>query len=129
MTEIMSSSNLLKLVAGIAVAGSMTVASPEAALANCGHEWAKPGTYTISGNFRGKQETAGAELTRDCRIELKIPGVFTGGPVARDGRCVRFTFKIDKEKQLFKGRWCDATAVVDWKGKRVEANIRRVGFR
>ncbi len=125
----MYSSTLLKLAAGMAVAGSMTIAGSGTAHASCGQDWAKPGTYTISGNFRGKPETAGAELTRDCRIELKIPGVFTGGPVSRDGRCVRFTFKIDKERGLFKGRWCEETAVVDWKGKRVEANVRRVGFR
>jgi hypothetical protein len=30
---------------------------------------------------------------------------------------------------MFKGQWCDNTATVNWKGKRVEASIRRVGFR
>ena len=83
----------------------------------------------ITGNFRGSEESAGAELTRDCRIQLKIPGVYTGGPVSKDGKCVRFTFKVDKEKGLFKGRWCNDIATVDWKGKNVQARIRKVGFK
>jgi hypothetical protein len=116
------------LLAGTIVTAAL-VAQPVSASANCGHEWARPGTYTISGNFRGKKETAGAEVTRDCRIQIKVPGVFTGGPIRSDGKCVTFTFKVDKEPGLFKGRWCDATATVNWKGKRVQASIRRVGFR
>ena len=120
--------NLLKppaIIAGM----SFLFFMPAQASAGCGHEWAKPGTYTITGNFRGSEESAGAELTRDCRIELKIPGVYTGGPVSKDGKCVRFTFKVDKEKGLFKGRWCNEVATVNWKGKNVEARIRKVGFR
>jgi hypothetical protein len=72
-------SNLL--MAG-AVAAVAMAAQTSSASANCGHDWAKPGTYTISGNFRGKNETAGAEVTRDCRIQIKVPGVYTGGPIA-----------------------------------------------
>jgi hypothetical protein len=120
--------NLMKLPALLAGATLMCLL-PAEANAGCGHEWAKPGTYTITGNFRGTEESAGAELTRDCRIELKIPGVYTGGPVSKDGQCVRFTFKVDKEKGLFKGRWCNDTATVNWKGKDVQARIRKVGFR
>jgi hypothetical protein len=42
---------------------------------------------------------------------------------------VRFTFKVDKEKGLFKGRWCNDKAMVDWKGNKIVASIRRVGMR
>ena len=94
--------------------------------ATCGAAWAEPGTYKITGNFRGKPESAGAELTRDCRINLKIPGVYTGGPVRRAGKCLRFTFKIDKQKRLYRGRWCEGFAVVDWKGKDVRAKVKPV---
>ena len=121
----MDSVNLLKGAALFAAAG-VALLAPAEARAACGQDWAEPGTYSITGNFRGKPESAGAELTRDCRIELKIPGVYTGGPVKRDGRCVRFTFKIDKEKGLFKGRWCNDTATVNWKGKDVTASVRKV---
>jgi len=109
-------------LAGLGFSGIGKVANA----APCGADWAEPGTYKITGNFRGKKESAGAELTRDCRINLKIPGVFTGGPVKRSGKCLRFTFKIDKEKQLFKGRWCKGFAVVDWKGKDVRAKVKPV---
>lgn len=120
--------NLMKLPALLAGAAFMSFL-PAQANAGCGHEWAEPGTYMITGNFRGSEESAGAELTRDCRIQLKIPGVYTGGPVRKDGKCVRFTFKVDKEKGLFKGRWCNDVATVDWKGKNVQARIRKVGFK
>lgn len=117
----------LCIMAGIAVAGlNFSGTANVAHAAACGAAWAEPGIYKITGNFRGKSESAGAELTRDCRINLKIPGVFTGGPVKRAGKCLRFTFKIDKEKQLFKGRWCEGFAVVDWKGKDVRAKVKAV---
>ena len=77
-------------LAGLGFSGIGKVANA----APCGADWAEPGTYKITGNFRGKKESAGAELTRDCRINLKIPGVFTCGPVKRSGKCLRFTFKI-----------------------------------
>lgn len=117
---------LLTLIALAAGAGSGTFSGTARAAAMCGHAWAEPGLYKITGNFRGSPESAGAELTRDCRIELKIPGVFTGGPVKADGKCIRFTFKISNEDGLFKGRWCDRTATVDWKGRNVEASITKV---
>ena len=85
----------LFIMAGVTMAamnfsGTTNVAHASA----CGAVWAEPGTYKITGNFRGKKESAGAELTRDCRINLKIPGVYTGGRVKRSGKCLRFTFKI-----------------------------------
>lgn len=109
-------------LAGLSFSGIATVANA----APCGADWAEPGTYKITGNFRGKKESAGAELTRDCRINLKIPGVYTGGRAKRSGKCLRFTFKIDKEKQLFRGKWCKGFAVVDWKGKDVRAKVKAV---
>lgn len=115
------------IVVGVAAASLNFVAVTNVAhAAACGANWAEPGVYKITGNFRGKKESAGAELTRDCRIDLKIPGVYTGGRVKRAGGCLRFTFKIDKEKKLFKGRWCDGFAVVDWKGKNVRADVKAV---
>ena len=117
----------LLIMAGIAVTAlGFSGTDHSAHAAACGATWAEPGTYKITGNFRGKRESAGAELTRDCRISLKIPGVYTGGPVKRSGKCLRFTFKIDKEKRLFKGRWCDGFAVVNWKGKDVRAQVKAV---
>lgn len=115
------------LLAGFGIASLGSIAPAEAA-GLCGHDWAEPGKYMITGNFRGKEESAGAELTRDCRINLKIPGVYTGGRISKDGNCVRFTFKVEDEQGLFKGRWCNDTATVNWKGKDVQATIRRVGF-
>ena len=115
------------ILAGIAAAGLSSSATGNLAYAaTCGAAWAEPGTYKITGNFRGKPESAGAELTRDCRINLKIPGVYTGGPVRRAGKCLRFTFKIDKQKRLYRGRWCKGFAVVDWKGKDVRAKVKPV---
>lgn len=116
-------------VAGLAIAsvGIMAIGNVQSAnAAACGAAWASPGTYKITGNFRGKPESAGAELTRDCRIDLKIPGVYTGGRVKKSGDCLRFTFKIDKEKELYKGTWCDGYAVVDWKGKDIRATVKSV---
>jgi hypothetical protein len=126
----MRAANLLKLPALVAGSGIMFLGftAPVQAVGLCGHDWAEPGKYMITGNFRGKEESAGAELTRDCRINLKIPGVYTGGKVSKDGGCVRFTFKVEDEQGLFKGRWCNDTATVNWKGKDVQATIRRVGF-
>ena len=115
-------------ILGLAViaAGFSMPASDSAHAKSCGHSWAEPGTYKITGNFRGKTESAGASLTRDCKIDLKIPGVYTGGPVRRAGKCLSFTFKIDDVKGLHKGRWCDDYAIVTWKGKDVRAKIRKV---
>jgi len=110
------------VLAGLSFSGTANVANAAA----CGATWAEPGTYKITGNFRGTKESAGAELTQDCRINLKIPGFYTGGPVKRSGKCLRFTFKIDKEKRLFRGRWCKGFAVVDWKGKDVRAVVKSV---
>jgi len=116
----------LFILAGVAVAGLNFIPASPAHASACGASWAQTGVYKVTGNFRGTEESAGAELTRDCRIELKIPGVYTGGPVKKSGDCLRFTFKIDKENALFKGKWCDGYAVVDWKGKDVRADVKKV---
>jgi hypothetical protein len=116
----------LFIVAGLAATGLSFIATSPVHASACGANWAKTGIYKVTGNFRGKTESAGAELTRDCRINLKIPGVYTGGRVKKAGSCLRFTFKIDKERRLYKGRWCDGYAVVDWKGKDVRARVKKV---
>ena len=115
-------------ILGLAVltVGMVKFSTGGAQAAACGYSWAEPGTYKITGNFRGKVESAGASLTRDCRISLKIPGVYTGGPVKRSGKCLAFTFKIEEVKGLHRGRWCDDYAIVTWKGKDVHAKIRKV---
>ena len=51
-------------VAGLAIAsvGIMAIGNVQSAnAAACGAAWASPGTYKITGNFRGKPESAGAE--------------------------------------------------------------------
>ena len=71
----------------------------------CIHSWAIPGTYTISGAFRGKVETAGAHLSRNCRVKIRVPGVFSGTKVTRAGQCLKFSFKIEGIKTAFSAKW------------------------
>ncbi len=112
----------------IAIAGVQAISADPAQAKNCGHEWAEPGTYVVSGNFRGKPEKAGAELTRDCRVVLKIPGVTTSTKAKLKGNCLLFSFKVDKQG-VFKGSWCDDYAVVPWGGQSVRADVRKVGYK
>ncbi len=98
----------------------------EAAAKACIHSWAIPGTYVISGNFRGKVETAGARLTRDCRVIIRVPGVFSGRKVRKAGRCLRFGFKVEGIKKAFSAKWCNKIGSLPWKGKIIRARIRLV---
>ena len=117
---------LLAAAAGLAM---MLPAAPraDAAPTNCGHPWAVPGTYTITGNFRGKVEMAGARLTRDCRVVLQIPGVFSGAKVRKAGRCLRFSFKVEGQQRAFNADWCGATGTVPWQGRNIQVSVTRVG--
>ncbi len=113
----------------ILVSGLILVALPANAEQSktCYLAWAKPGSYTISGNFRGKVETAGARLTRDCRIHIRVPGVASGTKVRKAGRCLRFGFKINGVKRAFTAKWCNTVGYLPWKGRRIKARVRRTG--
>ena len=78
------------LAAGMA--GAFLLADVNTAMAaDCGQSWAKPGRYKISGSFRGKNESTNTFLGKDCRINLQVPGVFTGGKVRKSGQCLEFS--------------------------------------
>ncbi len=92
----------------------------------CTFSWALPGTYKLSGDFRGTVEVATARLTHDCRVYFQVPGVFSGGPVRRSGRCLKFRFKVNGETKIFSARWCNTYGVVPWKGRNVRAAVTRI---
>ncbi|WP_337660208.1 hypothetical protein [Anderseniella sp. Alg231-50] len=96
------------------------------AATRCIFNWAQPGTYKMSGNFRGTTEAATARLTHDCRVYFQVPGVFSGGPVRRSGRCLKFRFKVDGEARIFSARWCNTYGVVPWQGRDVRASVTRI---
>jgi hypothetical protein len=76
---------LLSILMGVvtAIVVFAISASETQAARNCGYGWAVPGTYRITGDFRGTTESGTAKLTNDCRVILQIPGVFSGGSVRR----------------------------------------------
>lgn len=92
----------------------------------CVFDWAVPGTYKVSGNFRGTTEAATARLTNDCRVIFQLPGVFSGGPVRRSGNCLRFRFKVEGERRIFSARWCNTLGIVPWQGRNVRARVSRL---
>jgi len=91
--------------------------------ADCGQSWAKPGRYKISGSFRGKNESTNAFLGKDCRINLQVPGVFTGGKVRKSGKCLEFSFKIENDASVFKAKWCDSYGLIPWQDKTIRAKV------
>jgi hypothetical protein len=103
-------------------------ATPDSAQAarKCIFNWAVPGTYKVSGNFRGTTEAATARLTNDCRVFFQVPGVFSGGPVRRSGRYLRFSFKVEGERRIFSARWCNTFGIVPWQGRNVRARVSRL---
>lgn len=92
----------------------------------CVFTWAVPGTYKVSGNFRGTTEAATARLTNDCRVIFQVPGVFSGGPVRRSGKCLKFSFKVEGERRIFSARWCNTLGIVPWRGRNVRARVSRL---
>lgn len=92
----------------------------------CIFNWAQPGTYKLSGDFRGTVETATARLTHDCRVFFQVPGVFSGGAVRRSGRCLKFRFKVEGEAKVFSAKWCNTFGVVPWQGRDVKAAVTRI---
>ena len=106
---------------GMLALAAMTL--PAAAASNCTFAWAQPGTYVISGNFRGSVESTTARLTPTCKIVLNIPGVFTGGPLRRAGQCLKFSFKVEGKKQAFNALWCKGYGIVPWQGRNIRASV------
>ena len=116
--------NIVRAVAAAGMAGVFLFADANyAAAADCGYSWAKPGRYKISASFRGKNESTNAFLGKDCRIRLQVPGVFTGGKVSKNGKCLAFSFKVEGEAEVFKAKWCDDYGLVPWKDKTIRAEI------
>ena len=99
--------------------------APPAVARTCIFDWAVPGSYEITGNFRGQAETVWAQLTNDCRVTISLPGVFTGGALKRAGKCLAFSFRVENERQTFTARWCNSYGVVPWQGREVRATIVR----
>jgi len=99
--------------------------APASAGNHCIHSWARPGTYIVSGNFRGSVESANIYLTSDCRVVIPLPGVFTGGRLARAGHCLRFSFKVQGHKKVFTARWCDSYGVVPWGERAIRIAVKR----
>jgi hypothetical protein len=116
----------LMTLAGLLLAILLLAASPAEAARTCGYGWAVPGTYKVSGDFRGTTESASAKLTNDCRVILQIPGVFSGGGVSRSGGCLLFRFKVEGEAGVFTARWCDSYGIVPWQGRNIRAAVTRI---
>ena len=116
-----------RITAIVAVAIVTTVGSmaPALSAAPCIHSWAKPGKYTIQGKLNQRTQRTTAHLSNNCRVSFNLPGVFTGGPVKKAGACLRFTFKVQKQPQVFVARWCNSYAVVPWKGRDVRISVQR----
>ena len=113
----------LLLLTGLA---AIPTSEAEARAKACVHAWAVPGVYTISGEFRGKVETAGANLSRNCRVNIRVPGVFSNTKVKKAGKCLRFSFKVEGVKKAFSARWCNGVGVIPWNGKNVRARVKLV---
>lgn len=111
--------------AGLLVLLMLTAGAPPAAAQICLFDWATPGSYEITGDFRGRSETVMARVTNDCRVTISLPGVFTGAALKRAGRCLAFTFRVQDVRQTFTARWCDSYGVVPWEGREVRASIVR----
>jgi len=119
--------SICKFLCGACLAALALTTNPQPAPAAvaCIFDWAVPGSYDISGNFRGRLETVTARLTNDCRVTIGLPGVYTGGPLRRAGRCLTFTFRVQDQRQTFTARWCRSTGVVPWQGRNVRARVVR----
>jgi hypothetical protein len=122
----MIATRTLLLASGFFAVGGMSAPDIAQAAKSCGFGWAKPGKYHVSGNFRGRVEATTARLTRDCRVSLQIPGVFTGGRVKRSGKCLRFALKVQGESKVFFAKWCNTYGLVPWQGRNIRAQIKRI---
>lgn len=121
----MTMTNMRKIAVLTGLTGSIITGQSVAVQAadTCLFSWAVLGTYKVSGYFHGTTETATAKLTRDCRVFFQVPGVFSGGPVRRSGNCLRFSFKVEGERQTYSAQWCDSYGIVPWQGQNIKAEV------
>jgi hypothetical protein len=110
-------------IAFVGVLGLAGLAGGADAQPSCGPEWALPGEYYVSGNFRGRNESTVIRLSSSCRVHFQVPGVFSGGPVQASGECVRFSFKVRGEKRPLEARWCDDVGTVPWNGREIQVKV------
>ena len=116
--------SVVSAVLAAGMAGVFLLADVNTAMAaDCGQSWAKPGRYKISASFRGKNESTNAFLGKDCRINLQVPGVFTGGKVRKSGKCLEFSFKIENDASVFKAKWCGDYGLIPWQDKTIRAQV------
>ncbi len=126
VTERMHNSQKLAFTAAAIMLFAGAAPDNANAARKCVFNWAVPGTYKVSGNFRGTTEAATARLTNDCRVYFQVPGVFSGGPVRRSGRCLRFSFKVEGERRVFSARWCNTLGIVPWQGRDIRTRVSRL---
>ena len=112
-------------VAAFVLASLVSFAMPTGASAavNCGQQWAVPGEYYVSGNFRGSQESTVIRLSNSCRVHFQVPGVFSGGPLQVAGQCVHFSFKVRNAPEPLQAKWCDEFGVVPWNGQDIKVKV------
>ena len=112
-------------IAALILAGLCLAALPQTASAavNCGQQWAVPGEYYVSGNFRGHKEATVIRLSNNCRVHFQVPGVFSGGPVRVTGQCVQFEFKVKGAPNPLQAEWCDDSGVVPWNGREIKVKV------
>lgn len=116
----------LRIICAVYLGGLVFTAwAQPAAARSCIFDWAVPGSYEVSGEFRGQVQTVFARVTPDCRVSIALPGVYTGGALKRSGSCLTFSFKVQDVRQTFTARWCDGYGVVPWQGRNVRAKVVR----
>ena len=114
------------LVWGFVAAQPYAFTSTSASAAeHCLVAWAKPGTYIVTAKFKGSVQSAHIYLTNDCRMVIPLPGVFTGGRLARAGHCLKFNFKVQGQRQVFTARWCDGYGVIPWGDRTIRIAVNR----
>lgn len=127
-TRLIIAAQTVLLAGCMMVVGGISAPDTAHAAKSCGFGWAKPGSYKVSGNFRGRVESTSARLTRDCRVSLRIPGVFTGGRVKKSGKCLRFAMKVEGQRKVFFAKWCNSYGLVPWKGRNIRARITPISI-
>jgi len=84
-----------------------------------------PGTYVITGNYKGSVQSANIYLTNNCKLVIPLPGVFTGGKLVRAGQCLKFDLKVGHKKKAVTAHWCNTYGIVPF-GKHIfRASVKR----
>jgi hypothetical protein len=102
--------------------GSM---GPVQAETKCIHSWAEPGRYRIISNFEGQKQSMIANLSSGCRVTFTLPGVSTGGPVTKAGKCLNFSFRVHRVKKIFVALWCENYAIIPLQGQKIRVGVSR----